>query len=410
MEENPENESYIETSPLLTIDKVELILGQMYKAVCNIEIGNKKGTGFFCKIYLDNCTKIGLITAFHVFRSICTNFMKIFLYNQKWYDIFLDNSRFIYKDEKNDIVFIEIKKNDNIKCSCLEIQDNINIESDFNEKYNNKLIYTLQNPYGSQSQVSFGMSKVIISGKNGYDLCHTCSTEEGSSGSPIILLENFQVIGIHLNKAKNNIKKYNKGHFLFGSIECIKKNYSKFIKNKDEDIWPYNFIEEENTKRKAINFNTAKPSEKKTKKALKIYKGQIPNFKGLNWKDYTNIQSKAFEPYENKNFKFKNRIEFNDINNDNYKFKNNITKIDDYSPTFSKEREILLIKRVKNDRYSYNNDVLQRQSTNLLNFKENEKYNVKKNLEEYYLKKKINDTNSLKELILSHCKMNLWKN
>ena len=69
MDGNEENESYIETSPLIMAKKVELILSQMYNALCNIKIGNIKGTGFFCKIVIGNYIKNGLITAFHVFNN-----------------------------------------------------------------------------------------------------------------------------------------------------------------------------------------------------------------------------------------------------------------------------------------------------------------------------------------------------
>ena len=52
----------------------------MKYAIC--KIGNANGTGFFCKIPIDNKKyTIGLITAFHVFNKICSNFIEISLYN-----------------------------------------------------------------------------------------------------------------------------------------------------------------------------------------------------------------------------------------------------------------------------------------------------------------------------------------
>ena len=65
---------------MLTIEKNELILDQMKYAIC--KIGDSNGTGFFCKIPINNKDHIiGLITAFHVFNKICSNFAKISLNN-----------------------------------------------------------------------------------------------------------------------------------------------------------------------------------------------------------------------------------------------------------------------------------------------------------------------------------------
>ena len=45
----------------------------------------------------------------------------------------------------------------------------------------------------------------ILEGKQ---INHYCNTEDGSSGSPILSLENFKVIGVHYGGSKNkNIKK-----------------------------------------------------------------------------------------------------------------------------------------------------------------------------------------------------------
>ena len=77
------------------------------------------------------------------------------------------------------------------------------------------------------------MSKVFMN-EIGFTLRHTCSTKAGSSGSPIILLENFKVIGIHLQGSRNIFcKNYNEGNFLFDSIEKFKilyiESHTKYI-------------------------------------------------------------------------------------------------------------------------------------------------------------------------------------
>ena len=176
-----ENELYIRTSPVLTIEKTEFILKQMKYTVC--KIGNSNGTGFFCQIPLINNSSIkGLITAFHVFNTNCSNTIEISLNNGKRkYKLDLKTPRLIYKDEKDDVVIIEIKPQDNIECLYLEIQENTCNKKDFsnfNDLYNNKLIYILQYPYGYESKVSFGISKVILRDKNKYYIRHNCSTEK----------------------------------------------------------------------------------------------------------------------------------------------------------------------------------------------------------------------------------------
>ena len=51
-------EKYIKTSISLSIKQVENLLKKMKNSVCNILIDDITGTGFFCKIPLDNNTSI----------------------------------------------------------------------------------------------------------------------------------------------------------------------------------------------------------------------------------------------------------------------------------------------------------------------------------------------------------------
>jgi len=60
----------------------------------------------------------------------------------------------------------------------------------------------LHNPRGKLS-VSYGLIKKIDDNKEVIE--HYCNTEKGSSGSPIVSLETFKLIGIHFgydNKKK----------------------------------------------------------------------------------------------------------------------------------------------------------------------------------------------------------------
>jgi GH18 family chitinase len=70
-----------------------------------------------------------------------------------------DDSRIIYKDEKFDIVIIEIKPSDKINYSFLEIDEDCSTKKDVNN-YNNALVYILGYPYGNDCTFSLGKMNV----------------------------------------------------------------------------------------------------------------------------------------------------------------------------------------------------------------------------------------------------------
>jgi hypothetical protein len=76
--------------------------------------------------------------------------------------------------------------------------------------------------------VSYGIINDIISKKT---INHKCCTEEGSSGSPILLLETFKVIGIHYGSGLKNIN-LNYGTFIKYAIDLFNNKYKN--KNKNE--------------------------------------------------------------------------------------------------------------------------------------------------------------------------------
>ena len=92
----------------------------------------------------------------------------------------------------------------------MELDFDINGE-DFNNKYINKSIYTLQYPNSDKVYVSYGIIKAIDI-TNNYDLRHYCSTDKGSSGSPILNIKTNKLIGIH--KGAYNNYNFNKGTLL----------------------------------------------------------------------------------------------------------------------------------------------------------------------------------------------------
>ena len=221
--EDEQKEKYISTSPEpLFIEGTKKILNQMQKCVCKIYNGeNGAGTGFFTKIpYKSNLLPV-LITACHIINEKDKNkYITISLNDDKEKKLLkIDNKRKIYTNEILDVTIIEIKDIDEIN-NYLELDNDIinNIKNE-NEKilnnlkniYSNKSIYCISYPKGRNVAVSYAQSPQFLEKK----LQHKCSTLDGSSGAPILLIENQKVIGIHLSASKQN---FNIGILIIYSI------------------------------------------------------------------------------------------------------------------------------------------------------------------------------------------------
>jgi V8-like Glu-specific endopeptidase len=189
----------------------------MEKNICKIFVEKDQGTGFFCKIPLigDNASLHVLISNNHIINreSLYKKDSKISLYIEEKMKIkIIDlNNRIKYTNENYDISIIEIKESDEIQ-NYLEIDDIIMKEiidnKNRNDKYIDKTIYTIQYPEGELS-VSYGVLSTIFLDKE-YNFLHKCNTKKGSSGSPVLNMNN-KVIGIH----KEGIDgQYNIGAFL----------------------------------------------------------------------------------------------------------------------------------------------------------------------------------------------------
>ena len=207
------------------------ILDQLIKCVFKINIGKNVGTGFFCKIPLeDNVIFNCLITNEHVLNE------KYYKQNKKIDLLINDGNEIVtidinmkrktYFSEQYDITIIEIKENDGIK-DFLELDEHLFFDKE-NAYYKNKSLYILQYPNGKIAKVSYG----TLNGFNNYEVRHYCSTEVGSSGSPILNLETNKVIAIH--KAENCSFNYNIGIFLKSPLIDFRNKINKDTKfNKD---------------------------------------------------------------------------------------------------------------------------------------------------------------------------------
>ena len=147
--------------------------------------------------------------------------------------------------------------------------------------YLKKDIYLLGYPYGKDIELSKGQITNI--GENEFK--HDCSTDNGLSGSPIILSSNNAVIGIH--KAGIIKEKINVGTFLgtiFNQNDCILSN-----DNQEQKI--------------VINISSS--LKKKSKRNKKMHNKNSKNSKSyaniiLNDKKEYSTQSKRKNNYDNK--------------------------------------------------------------------------------------------------------------
>ena len=234
-----ENESLLTGYPdTITYECTKKIKEQMEKNICKIKIGQNQGTGFFCKIPFPDINNMlpVFITNNHIINQDFLNKenanIKLDIKEEtEKIDINLNN-RMKYTNEKYDTTIIEIKEEDKIKnylkLDDIIINDILNKENKNNE-YEDKTLYIIQYPKG-QLSVSYGILVNIALDKK-YDFNHKCSTEHGSSGSPILTLNN-KIIGIHKKGGYNN--NFNKGTFLnFPIKEFIELNFSKDKSNNN---------------------------------------------------------------------------------------------------------------------------------------------------------------------------------
>ena len=203
----------------------EIIIQQMKNSVCKIYGTKLNGTGFFCLIQNIkewNSFLYVLMTNNHILEEddIKPNKkIKMSLNNgYKYIEITIDNSRKTFTSKKYDITIIEMRQNDGIQSdSFLEIDKNI-YKDNYKEIFINKSIYLLH----YQKEKGICKSEEIIKNisENNYTIEHYCDSSNGSSGGPLINLENCKVIGIH-----KGFNKINLGTILSAPIE---KFYEKF--------------------------------------------------------------------------------------------------------------------------------------------------------------------------------------
>ena len=260
-----QNEKMLKDYPRpIFIKETKIILQQMVKSVCEIcTKDGSKGSGFFCKIPLLNNTFIhAFITNNHVINEKYLkeeNEIKIKMNDGYKTDIKAINikNRLYYTNEEQDITIIEIKENkQDVSYEFLEFDDNI--LKDDGLGYIGNSVYILHYPSHLEEDkvaVSYGIIKGRFEDKH-FNFKHHCSTEYGSSGSPILNISNNKVVGIH---KKRGTKEYNIGLFVYESIKNFitkyeseknkKLNIPKITSDKNKELKMNEFISNNKNKK-----------------------------------------------------------------------------------------------------------------------------------------------------------------
>ena len=185
------------------------------KSICKIKINKGgTGTGFFCAIpFPDKFQRLPvLLTNNHVIKKddlIINNKINFTIKDddKNPFEILIDKDRKTYTSKKYDITIIEIKEDDKFDfISFLDIDEQI-FNDNWKETFTKVSVYLLHYPNGNIAEYSAGIIKYI--GEDNYTIEHTCQSEDGSSGGPLLNLTNHKVIGIH--KGSKEKKNYNLG-------------------------------------------------------------------------------------------------------------------------------------------------------------------------------------------------------
>ena len=204
-----EEKKIIDSVDPVGIEGTKKIINQLINCICKIKIKDGSGTGFFLKFNFGKKEIKVLMTNYHILNETdleANKEINLLLNDEKEVIILkIGIKRKIYFNKDYDITLIETKDDDNIK-NYLELDEKL-FKDNSEIIYLNKSIYILQYPNGKNACVSYG----ILSNLDKYNINHRCSTDKGSSGSPILNLESNKVIGIHLKDSNFN---YNIGKLL----------------------------------------------------------------------------------------------------------------------------------------------------------------------------------------------------
>jgi len=182
-----------------------------------------------------------LITNYHVINpDLINEDIEIEIWNHKKMKLNLNNYNIKYFEDPKDITIIQINNSDEIYKDINFLDYDRNYINGY-KIYNNVDVFSIQHPLGKSAACASGKIIKIYE----YEFDHNISTDNGSSGCPIILLNDninlIQVIGIH--KESDKLEKINGGTFIGEIFKELNNNYNKI---KDNYIISEIIIEDNN--------------------------------------------------------------------------------------------------------------------------------------------------------------------
>ena len=188
-----EEEEYNNYYKLIPINIANKVMKSICKIIIKKEENNNYGTGFFMKI---SASKNCLITNYHIISKDKDSNIEIEIHNQKKMNLKLNNRYIKYFPEPIDITIIEIKSTDEIY-NDIEFLDYDNKKREEYIEYEDVYVFSIEHPLGGNAACASG--KIINVYE--YEFEHNVGTDNGSSGCPILLLNDninlIKVIGIH---------------------------------------------------------------------------------------------------------------------------------------------------------------------------------------------------------------------
>ena len=218
-----------------------------------------------------------LITNYHVISEKSLNHdIKIEIHNQKNSKLNLHNRDIKYFPKPKDITIIEIKNNDEIYNDIQFLDYDLNYIKKGYNIYKNMDVFSIEHPLGDGAACASGR----IININNYEFEHDISTDNGSSGCPIIILNNninlIQVIGIH-KEAKYSIN-LNGGTFI-GEIFNDNNNNLNIDNNY---IIAEIYIEDNDINKNIIIINSYEEKFKRSKLYNEQFKNEKMNEEEIN--------------------------------------------------------------------------------------------------------------------------------
>ena len=213
-----------------------IMFSEIEKCICKIIRKTKTGTGFFCEVPEKNLKL--LITNNHVIDELYLEKGNKISYmiseneNEIYNEIDLEKERYKLTNKEFDFTIIEILKEDNITNFLKMNNTQYNIEDE---------IFSYQ--YAGGVQLGFSFGKILE--KENSLLKYDVGTKGGSSGSPLLLIRNSKVIGLHKGAIINNNTKekinigipigiiINKISYIKCTYEISDYNYTQIINNTD---------------------------------------------------------------------------------------------------------------------------------------------------------------------------------